>query len=291
MSKCIIQRGLSASESGLRNFSLFTGTTTRMNSLFRLVPVIAILALSGCNLAERISGKSDNQCAGPTPYTAGTTVTGTLGVNNCASPTGGKGQLYAVTLSQQSNLRFTVASSAFTPLIALYRTDGGAIAEELGSNVVKAFLPPGTYKLFVARTSNNDGPFTLSSPSAPLGGPCSSSTGTLASIDMGFTMKGAQFTGTLTGTDCGAANAKMHWYRIRLASGDTLHASLSSDQPAGFSLVNTTGAMTRSKELTAAGTWSTTYIATADGTITLRLESRASGTGTGLPLHYTVSLQ
>lgn len=262
-----------------------------MKPLSRFVPLAAMVVLGGCNLVDGITGSSGSSCGGPTPYTAGSTISDTLGVNNCPSPTGGSGQLYSMTLTEQSSLRFSVTNATFTPLISLYRPDGGVIAEELGTGVLKAFLPPGTYQLFVARTSDRNGPFTLASVSAPLGGPCSSSTGTLSTTDMGVTMRGAEFAGTLTATDCGAANAKMHWYRVRLLNGDTLRTTVTLDQQGGVAIVDNKGTIAASKELGSAGAWSHTYVATTDGTVTLRVESRLNNAGAGLPLHYTMSVK
>jgi hypothetical protein len=255
--------------------------------LFALLSPAA--ALSGCSLVDRISGNSDD-CSGPVAYTAGTTVTDTLGVRNCRGPSGEAGRLYTMTLAQQGNLWVSASSGAFTPRLKLYTADNTDLSEAYEAPVLKVFLPAGNYQLFVARTSGQDGPFTLSSPTSSLGGSCSTTTGTLTDDDMGITALGAEFDGILTTADCGAVNARTHWYRFFLSSGDTLNLSVTSDRAAGFSLVGTEGTAVASKELPGAGVWSHTYVATANGTMTLRLESRLGEASGGLPLHYSVSL-
>ncbi|MHB8838123.1 MAG: hypothetical protein ACYC7F_04140 [Gemmatimonadaceae bacterium] len=249
-----------------------------------------MLVLSGCSLFDRITGTSDN-CSGPTPFAAGSTITDTLGVRNCQGPTGTSGKVYTLTLTQETSLRVTANASAFTPLVSLYTADKKELSEPLNIGSLRVFLPAGSYELFIGRGSGKDGAFTLSSITAGLGGGCSSTTGTLSNADIGTATKGAVFDGTMTAADCGSANAKMHWYRIRLSSGDTLNASGTVDQAAGLSLLNPTGTAVFSKEVAAGGSWSTAYVAAEVGTVTLRIESRVDNAGIGLPLHYTVALR
>lgn len=251
------------------------------------VTLLAVSFLAGCSLFDKISGGSS--CGGAIAYTAGSTATATLGDKNCESPDGGSGHLYTMTLAQQTNMRVTVTSTAFTPLIAVYTSANKLVAQDLVNGVLNVFLPAGGYKIFVSRSTKNDGPYTLTTPTYALTG-CSTTTGTLQVVDMGFTTKGADISGSLKASDCGASNAKMHWYRFRQSSADTVNTTVTVDKQAGMYLINASGDVVASKELPGAGTWTAKYITTADGFLTMRVESRANGAATNLPLGYNIKI-
>ncbi len=255
----------------------------------RLTMLLAVSLLGGCSVVDKITGNSSDTCKGASAYTAGATMAGTLGAGNCKGPTGTAGQLYSMTLSQQANLQLTVTTTAFTPFVGLYTSAGKIVAENLTGSPLKAFLPAGSYQVLVTRTSDKDGAFTLTSPTSALGG-CASSIGSISESEIGVTIRGASFGGTVTATDCGAANAKMHWYRVQLATGDTISTALTVDRVAGLYLVNSTGTTIASKEMTGAGSWSHTYVATADGYFSVHIESRAVNGVNSLPLNYTVAV-
>ncbi|MFA6167451.1 MAG: hypothetical protein WC700_12610 [Gemmatimonadaceae bacterium] len=259
-----------------------------MKSLVRLTP-FALLVVAGCAAIDGIFGNSST-CASATAYIVGTSTSGTMGQGNCRGPTGADGQLYSFTVSAQTNIKVMVATSAFTPALALFTSTNKAIGATTLDGTLRAFLPAGSYQIFVSTNSGKGGAYTLTTPNTALGG-CTSSTGSIADSDVGFTIKGATFTGQITESDCGALNAKTHWYRVPLSGSDTLSTSVTVDKPAGLYFLDTSGAVIVTKELPAAGSWSYTYPSTTDGTYTLRIESRASGSASSLPLNYTVTLQ
>jgi hypothetical protein len=252
----------------------------------RLLPLLSLPLVASCHAGDNLT----SSCSGPSAYTAGATVNGTMGVNDCKGPDGSSGQLYTMTLGQQSNLALTVAATDFPPFLGLYTSGGKVIATNNTDTKIKVFLPAGSYQVFVASNSGKGGSFALSSPVAALAG-CSSSTGSLFAVDIGITMKGASFSGSITSTDCGAANAKTHLYEMHLATNDTVGTSITVDHPAGLYLVNSTGLLTSSKEMSAAGTWTSTVPASVDGWYTLRIESRTVNGSSNLPLGYTIALK
>lgn len=256
-----------------------------MSRRISIVSLLALAVVAGCS---NITG-SDSSCSGAVAYTAGSTVNATLGDKNCSGPDGGSGHVYTLTLAQQTNMKVNVASTAFTPLIGIYTSADKVIAQDLTSGFINMFLPAGSYKVFVSRSTKNDGAYTLTTPTVALGG-CSTTTGSLQITDMGFTIKGADINGSVKTGDCGASNAKMHWYRIRASSADTLNTSVTVDKNAGIYLVSANGDVVASKEMAAAGTWTNKYITTTDGFLTLRVESRAVGTSTNLPLGYNIKI-
>jgi len=262
-----------------------------MKSAFRYASLVLPL-LAGCSRVGDIFGSSSgNACGSGTTYTAGSSVSATKGVNDCKGPSGLDGQLYSMTVGQQTNIRVTVATSAFTPLVEVFTANNTLFGETLSGGVLSAFLPAGSYRIFVSSTAGPGGAFTLTTPTTTLGGGCLSASGNVADGDMGYTLKGASFGGQIIATDCGALNAKMHWYRVRLSGTDTLVSTVTVDKPAGVYLINSAGTVITTKELPDAGTWSYTYPSTADGVYSLRIESRAVGTVSNLPLNYTVALK
>jgi len=260
-----------------------------MISTRRVLALLPLVFAGGCSLVDKITGSSSSTCNGGTAYTALTSVTGATGEHNCKGPDGTDGQKYTLTLTQQTNMLLSVNNATFTPFLGIYTSKGGAIAQSTPDARFKLFLPAGDYQVYVERMAGKDGSFTLASTATSLGG-CSSTTGSVASADEGVMTRGASFSGTLTSSDCGAVNAKVHLYEVRLATGDTLKTSVTVDQMAGVYLVNTTGAPITSKELPGPGTWTNTYVATADGFHIVRVESRAANGSSNLPLKYTISI-
>jgi len=262
-----------------------------MKSLFRLAP-LALVLLAACSKIDNIFGSSSgSSCSGATAYAIGSSVSGTLGTHDCKGPNGFSGQLYSLTTAAQTNIKVTVATTAFSPTVDVWTSTNKLVGETSVDGTLKAFLPAGSYQIFVYSLVGQGGAYTLTSPTTSLGGGCLTSNGSLTDSDMGYTLKGAFFSGQLNTTDCGALNAKMHWYRVRLTGTDTLNTTVTVDKPAGLYLVNATGSIVATKELSAPGTWTNRYISTADGSYTLRIESRAAGAVSNLPLNYTVTLQ
>ena len=251
----------------------------------------ALVALAACSKIDSVFGNSSSSSCGATVYTLGSTATGTMGVHDCKGPNGFSGQLYSLTASAQTNIKVTVVPTGFAPTVSVFTGTNKIVGESSYNGTLRAFLPAGSYQLFVYSLTGQGGAYTLNTPATTLGGGCLTSDGSLTDSDIGYTIKGAAITGQIVATDCGAVNAKMHWYRIRLAGTDTLNTTVTVDKPAGLYLVNTTGAVVATKELSAPGTWTNTYAATADGTYTLRIESRAAGSISNLPLNYTVALK
>jgi len=252
---------------------------------------LAVLALTACSKLDQVFGNSSSSTCGATAYTVGSTVSGTMGVKDCKGPNGFSGQLYSLTASAQTNLKVTVVPTGFAPTVSVYTGTNKIVGESSYDGTLRTFLPAGSYQIFVYSITGQGGAYTLTTPTTTLGGGCLSSDGSLTDSDIGYTLKGAAFSGQINATDCGALNAKMHWYRIRLTGTDTLNTTVTVDKPAGVYLVSTTGAVIATKELTAPGTWTNKYAVTTDGTFTLRIESRASGSVSNLPLNYTVSLK
>lgn len=261
-----------------------------MKFLFRVAPLTMVL-VTACSKLDGIFGHASSDTCSAASYTVGSSATGTLGVNDCVGPNGFSGQLYSFTATTQANIKLSVATTAFVPTVSVFTAANKIVGEASTDGTLRTFLPAGSYKLLVYNLAGKGGSYTLTSANTSLGGGCISANGTLTDADMGYTLKGVSLSGQITSTDCGALNAKMHWYRVRLASTDTLNTTVTVDKPAGLYFQNTSGAVVASKEFTAAGTWTYTYPATADGSYTLRIESRASGTASNLPLNYTIALK
>lgn len=250
-----------------------------------LAILVLLLLLPACSASDSTS--QGGTCAGPKTYAAGSTVTGTTIGASCKSPDGSQGELYTMTLTQQSNMLLTVAASGFPGFIGLYTSAGDVIELNNSDLKVKAFLPAGTYQVFVNSTSSAGGTFTLTSPVTSLDG-CSSTTG--GGPDLGHTVKGASFSGTVVATDCGNALSKTDIYEVALKAGAVLNVSITVDRVSGLSVTNPSGATVASQNMTAAGTFITAVTATTAGRYLLHIESRTVNGSSNLPLAYSVVL-
>lgn len=247
----------------------------------RLLAVLLLApALSACPLADSLTG-SGGSCTGPESYAAGTTLTGATGSNMCKGPDGSRGRLYTMVLTQQTNLAITVTPSGFPAHLGLY-TAANDIVNQTNDGKMFAFLPAGSYQVFVGSLSNADGSFTLSSAPTSLSN-CNTTIG-------GFTTRGAVISGVLDTSDCGNTLAKGEGYAVYVKEGTSLAVTFTSDRVAGFFAVNQAGSTLASKEQPAAGSWSTNITATTAGYYGFRLESRTTSTGNNLPVNYTISI-
>ena len=234
-------------------------------------------------------------CTAPKSYAAGSTITGTTIGAICKSPDGRLGELYNMTLTQQSNVFLTLATTGFPGFIGLYTASGDVIDEEgTPDTKIKAFLPAGTYQVFVNDSRSGGGAFTLTSPSVSLEG-CTATNGAGVNlngggINLGHTVKGASFGGTVVATDCGNALSKTDIYEIGLKAGEVLNLSITVDRLSGLSVTQPGQAIVARQELAAAGTWTTTVTATTAGRYQIHIESRTANGSSNLPLAYSVVL-
>jgi hypothetical protein len=245
----------------------------------RVSPVLFLLSLASCSKIADLVG-AGGTCNGPQPYTAGSTVTGVTNNVTCKGPDGTNGQVYSMTLSQQSNMALTLTASGFPGHLGLYTAANDLVAQT-NDGSLRAFLPAGAYTVFVSSTSGKDGSYTLTSPAAELAN---------CTTPGGITAKGASISGTLTATDCGNSLSKYDHYDIQLKAGTTLNVTFTVDRVAGLFVVGPTSQLA-AREMAGAGTWTTSVTVPATGFYGVRVESRTTGNGaSNLPLAYTISL-
>lgn len=252
-----------------------------MLRVFRVLPLLALTVVAGCPTDLKLgSDAGSGACTGPMSYTAGSTATGTTGVNSCRGPDGSNGQLYAMTLAQQTNLQFTLTANGFPGFLGIYTGSGVRIAERNASPpMAKVFLPAGSYQVFVGSMSNADGTYSLASVNTEVS---DCTTG-------GATTKGATIAGTLTASDCGNSLSRGDSYEFYLSAGQSASVSFTVDRVSGMFVMGNGGVLAN-KEVTAAGTWSTTVTATTAGYYGLRVESRTVNGSANLPVTYSISI-
>lgn len=253
-------------------------------------PLLVLMTVTACSATD--STTLGATCAGPKTYAVGSTLNGTTVGANCRKPGGSNdgptGELYNMTLTQQSNFFLTLEATGYPGFVGLYTSSGDVIDEEGISNTqLKAFLPAGTYQVYVGDTKGAGGAFTLTSPSTSLDG-CTTING--GGVNLGHIVKGASFSGTVVATDCGNTLAKIDIYEIRVKAGEVLNLSITVDRLSGLSVVNAGGAVVASRELTAAGSWTTAVTATTAGSYLIRIESRTANGSSNLPVAYSVVL-
>jgi len=245
----------------------------------RVAPVLFLLSLASCSKIADLVG-AGGTCNGPQPYTAGSTATGTTNNSTCKGPDGTNGQVYSMTLAQPSGMDLTLAASGFPGHLGLYTAANDLVAQT-NDGKLRVFLPAGAYTVFVSSTSNKDGSYTLTSPATDLAN-CNS--------PFALTARGAVISGTVTATDCGNSFSRVDHFDLQLKAGTTLTVTFTVDRVAGLLVQAATGLLA-SKEMSGAGTWTTSVTIPTTGYYGVQVESRTTGNGaSNLPLAYTISL-
>jgi len=255
----------------------------------RPLPVFSLVLLASCGGGSGSSSETPNGSA--QPYTVGSTVTESLGSNTARGPNGSVGRLYTLTLTQQTNLLFTLTANGFPPFLGLYTGSGQAIVERANTDTsFKAFLPAGTFQLFVDSMNDANGTFTLTSaPTQPSG--CMYPGSSYSPLSNYHTVKGATLVGTITTSDCGGEGARTHIYELPLTSGTQLSVSFTVDKFCGLAIRGAGGTLA-SREMAGAGSGTLTATIPSSGYYTVHIESRTNGNGvSSLPVAYTISIQ
>lgn len=270
--------------------SLQIPTCSLLQSVLAALMLAAFLACSG-------SGGSGSKNETPTgsaqPYTAGSAVTESLSTNTARGPNGQVGRLYTLTLTQQTNLLFTLTANGFPPFLGLYTATGQAIVERANTDTsFKAFLPAGTFQVFVDSMNDATGTFTLTSaPTQP--NSCMYPGSTYSPLSNYHTVKGATLVGTVTTSDCGDSLARTHIYELPLTAGTQLNVSFTVDKFCGLAIRGgPTNTVLASREMAGAGTGTLTATIPSSAYWIVSIESRTNGSGvSSLPVAYTISIQ
>jgi hypothetical protein len=257
--------------------------------LLRALPALALAALVGCSGGSSSGGETPTGSA--QPYTPNATVTGNLATNPARGPNGGVGQLYTLTLTQQTNLQFTLTASGFPPFLGLYTGSGQAIVERANTDTsFKAFLPAGTFQVFVDSMNDASGTFTLTSAPTQTGG-CLVAGGTQSPLDNYHTVKGATLAGTITTNNCGDSLAKIHNYELPLTAGAQITLAFTVDKMSGVAIRSSSGGTPlASREMPGAGSSTLSATVPTSGYYTVSIESRTAGGVSSLPVAYTVTI-
>lgn len=225
------------------------------------------------------------QC-GTTSLPVPGSVTGSLDNGKCVDPLGGSGQVYDLSLPQQTNLMVSITASGFQPYVGVFTSSKRLVAETAATGRLKVFLPAGSFLVSAASANGPTGTYTLTTTPTELTGCTNPGTGIPSDADVGFTMKGATITGSLTEADCGGGNfPRFEVYAVHLVSGATLNVSVTVDRGVGILLLSPTGILA-SQAMDGAGTWTTSVTAISEGYFGVRLESNVGG----LPVGYTIVL-
>ncbi len=230
------------------------------------------LLAAGCPGSDSATGAN---CVPQATLSPGTIVNGATGPGNCRIPDGSAGQSYPLTIPSQSNVAVKVVPTGFPAHVAVYTATDKLVGES-NNGVVPAFLPTGSYKVFVSSNTNADGPFTLSLLPTALNN---------CAYPGGYTVRGAQITGKVESADCFDATS-YDKYEFKLDAGTAFSVSVNSDQPIGIWIFGTTGPIGNTV-LNAAGSWTWSGTAAATGYYGVRVESYNK---TVFPATYTITL-
>ena len=241
--------------------------------------LLLLLPLAGCSKLSSVLGPS-GQCAGPQPYTIGSTVTGTLGQNECKGPSELSGHIYTFALTAQTNFSVTMTPSGFEGEFGLYSSNTAVVPEQKhgGPIVARAFLPLGSYTLVAGRSKGSKGDYSLTTQPAALDGCQSDITNWIT--------PGANVTGVVADTDCQAAGTgRQDIYEIVLASSQTLTVSVAMDQAGAFALFTGSSAVL-ARNVAKGGASSFTYTAPSAGSYRVHVQKDQ-----GPPVNYTMNVR
>ena len=193
------------------------------------------------------------------------------------------GAQFTMTLTQQTNLDFTLAASGFNGVLALYTDKNVRISQVVaaGQHIV-ALLPAGVYRISVGSTDNG-GRYTLSSPPV---GPALADSCQPPNLTP-HTLVGATFSATHTSTTC-VTTIALHG----LVAGQTVTFTLTPDQAMEFGLSDTNPAP--NKPPLAQKTMPRNVATTVTYTVPATAEYRLAvwwGTGSVPPINYTLSIR
>ena len=255
----------------------------------RFVSVVGLLVLS-CACSKSAGGGSSNPNSPTTGATAAScaaqpyspaagvsgSVTGSL-QTDCAGWVDVAGAQFTMTLTQQTNLDFTLAASGFNGVLALYTDKNVKISQTVGNGQhIVALLPAGVYRISVG-TTNNGGPFTLSSPPVTTLADSCQSPNLLA-----HTLVGATFSTTFAPSAC-VTTIFLHG----VVAAQTLTFTMTPDQPMEFGLFSGVPALVqRTMPKNVATT--VTYTLTGSGDYRIGV---CGSTGSTPPINYTLSIR
>ena len=229
-------------------------------------------------------------CAGPQNYSIGSTASGAIGVDDCKGAAGNFGDIYQMTLTAQSRFSVTVTPSGFNAGVSLFAGLPSAAAnatlvyEEVGSGPVgaNAFLPPGSYFLFVESNNGKTGNYKLESQTAAAEG-C----GAYAN----WTYPGVELAGVVTTNDCaGNEPARQDIYELWLKKGQSVSVSATLNK-IGAVLWRTGSASSANlitKNLNSGGSTAFTFTAPSDDAYRLHVIGEPGTVGV---ISYTASIK
>lgn len=213
------------------------GRTASVHRVTMGVAAVAFAALAACSANDVVTEQTEG-CTGPTPYQVGATVAGRTGAGDCVGVENSPGQLYSFTLSEPAAIAATAVFTGFRGYLAIARPDNRPIAQtnadEQGADLtVRAFVPAGSYRIFVASMDNRNGTFTLTSgPGEVDGCEAGRSSGVLP---------GAVVAGTIATTDCPGTSTRLDNYLLPLAAGERVTLTLTAARLSGFTAAPANG--------------------------------------------------
>jgi len=191
-----------------------------------------------------------------------------------------------MTLTGETDVDLTYTVSGFPGVMGVYTENNARIFTDGPGSLVhgKLFLPAGVYKIAVGRTNSNAGTYTLTSPpttldSCPVQPP------------FGFTVVGATITSTITANDCGA-DSHSDPYLFPLTTGQTVSVSVTVDQFTHVEIApEATNTPVVAKNIQKNTPTTFAFSAPVAGAYRMFIGYPGAGTGSALPINYTLSLK
>jgi hypothetical protein len=269
-------------------FELHARASSALSLRRTLLCLTALPFLAACSSVERLTGTGDAKCIGPLALTVGTPVSGNSATTNrCNTPNGDTGNLFSLTVTEQTNIEFSV-SSGWNAAIGVWTSAKEQVTVRDGVSVsARAFLPPGEYIVSVWGGGNEGGPYTLTTRPTTASG---------CARFVSASAIGAVISGTIDATDClTTVGTREENYSFWAAAGRTVTVTVSADQAAFAALLKESAsgfiAVVNPRALTSTGAGSTTTFAYTTPTAGFYGVGLVGGGSAGpLPVNYTIRI-
>lgn len=254
-----------------------------------LLSMFLLAGLTSCELVERLTGS----CQGPQALGPNSVVTNVAYEDDCEGPDSVYGDVYVVTLTEQTNFSVMMDVDGFVGQMVMYVGDYSAFPEDprlifdvVGGGVIGArvFLPAGTYTIWAGSGERGGGNYTLTT--TPIGtSPCPGNY-------FNYYVPGAVVEGQIVAGDCVAGALERQdafgWY---MRQGETVDVTLTINK-LGMLLFRRSGEPSSPNiddaEATADVPVQITFTAPGDGLFGIHVQSYPNNFG---PALYTLSIQ
>lgn len=195
-------------------------------------PLLAVTILALLTSCEALAGLTGT-CQGPQLFGPQSEATNVAFEDDCEGPDAVYGDVYVITLTEQTNFLVLMGADGFRGQMVMYEGDYSAlpatprlIFDVVGEGDIgaKVYLPAGTYTIWAGSGERAGGTYTLTTTPTS-SSPCSN-------LHFNYTVPGADISGQVLANDCpgGVAIVRQDAYGMWMQAGESVDVSLTMDK-------------------------------------------------------------